>query len=122
MTLVDTSVWIDHWRRGNARLVAVLESGRVALHPFVIGELSCGSLPKRATTIRLLEALPQLAVARHTEVMSFVEHERLAASGIGWTDAHLLAAARLSSTPVWTLDRALGRAAKRLGLFNEPEL
>jgi predicted nucleic acid-binding protein len=121
MTLVDSSVWIDHWRRGNAKLSTALESGSVAAHPFVIGELACGNVPRRATTLPLLQALPLVPSARHEEVMTLVEREGLSATGLGWVDAHLLTAARLSSTRLWTLDRALRRAAERLGVFGEPE-
>lgn len=121
MTLVDTSVWIDHWRRGNGRLSAALELGRVAAHPFVIGELACGTMPRRSTTLPLLEALPRVLTARHQEVMALLERQGLAGTGLGWVDAHLLAAATLSDTPLWTLDRALRRAAEALDVFQEPE-
>lgn len=121
MTLVDSSVWVDHWRRGNARLSAALESGRVATHPFVIGELACGNLPKRAVTLRLLEALPGVLAARHEEVLTLVDKRELAGTGLGWVDVHLLAAATLGHVQLWTLDRALRRAAERLDVYGECE-
>jgi predicted nucleic acid-binding protein len=102
-------------------LAAALELGRVAAHPCVIGELACGNMPRRSTTLRLLEALPRVSTARHDEVMALIERQRIAGKGLGWVDAHLLAAARLSDTPLWTLDRALRRAAEALGVFAEPE-
>jgi predicted nucleic acid-binding protein len=120
--LVDSSIWIDHWRRGNARLAGALDSGGVAAHPFVVGELACGSIPRRAETLRWLEALPAVPVARHEEVMALVDREGLAAKGLGWIDAHLLAASRLSATRLWTLDRALRKAAEQIGVFGEPEV
>ena len=120
MTLVDSSVWIDHWRRGNARLAAALEVGRVVAHPFVIGELACGTMPRRSSTLPLLEALPVVPTARHDEVMMLIERHNIAGTGLGWVDAHLLASATLSGTPLWTLDRALRRAAERLDVFSEP--
>lgn len=46
MVLVDTSVWIDHFRKGNTHLKEILVTGRVACNPFVIGELACGNLNK----------------------------------------------------------------------------
>jgi predicted nucleic acid-binding protein len=119
--LVDTSVWIDHWRRGNSRLAAALELGRVIAHPFVIGELACGTMPRRSSTLSLLEALPVVLTARHDEVMTLIERHRIAGTGLGWVDAHLLASAALSGTPLWTLDRPLRRAAERLDVFGEPE-
>ena len=121
MTLVDSSVWIDHWRRGNPRLASGLAAGRVLVHPFVIGELACGTLPKRAQTLRLLEVLPSVTLARHGEVMTLLEARGLAGRGLGWVDVHLLAAAGLSDVPLWTLDRALRGAAERLGLYGECE-
>lgn len=121
MTLVDSSVWIDHWRRGNARLTTALGAGRVLAHPFVIGELACGSLPRRATTLHLLGRLPSAMVARNSEVMSLVESHGLAGRGLGWIDVHLLAAARLTRVPLWTLDKALRRAAEALDVYGEDE-
>jgi predicted nucleic acid-binding protein len=119
--LVDTSVWVDHWRRGNDRLAGGLAAGEVLLHPFVVGELACGTLPKRSTTLRLLEALPLTTVARHREVMAVLEQQALAGSGLGWVDIHLLTAASLSSVRLWTLDKALRRAAEGLDVYGECE-
>ena len=121
MTLVDTSVWVDHWRRGNTQLAAGLAAGGVLIHPFVIGELACGTLPKRSTTLRLLEALPAAGVALHREVMALVEQQALAGGALGWVDVHLLAAASLNSVRLWTLDKALRRAAERLDVYGECE-
>lgn len=121
MILVDSSVWIDHWRRGNSRLATALELGRVVAHPFVIGELACGTIPRRLSTLPLLEALPLVLAARHDEVMMLIERHRISGTGLGWVDAHLLASAMLSATPLWTLDRPLRRAAERLDVFGEPE-
>lgn len=111
MILVDTSVWIDHLRSGNRRLQSLLVDAEVLIHPFVIGELACGALHNRDEVLRLLRALPEANAAEHGEVMSFLERERLYGRGIGWIDAHLLAAARLSDAPLWTLDRRLSRVA-----------
>jgi len=114
--LVDTSVWINHLRRPNADLEYLLEGGRVITHPFVIGELACGSLGRRDEVLRLIEALPAAPVATHDEVMSFVERQRLHGRGLGWIDVHLLASARLMRQPLWSADRRLREAAVRLGL------
>jgi predicted nucleic acid-binding protein len=114
--LVDTSVWIDHLRRGDPRLVAALEVGDVQVHPFVIGELACGALRNRQEILQLLAALPGALVATHEEALAFVEAHRLAGEGIGWIDVHLLASASLSRSPFWTRDRRLLAAALRLGV------
>lgn len=116
MILVDTSLWVEHLRRGHGGLVAALERAEVACHPFVIGEIACGSLRNREVILDLLAALPQVALADHEEVLAFVSSHRLWPRGIGWVDAHLLAAAALSRTPLWTLDRKLHAAAARVGI------
>lgn len=114
MILVDTSVWIDHLRAGNRRLKALLDAAKVLTHPFVIGELACGSLRSRSEIMTLLKTLPEAQVAEHEEVLGFVEDERLSGQGIGWIDAHLLASVRLSGVPLWTLDRQLLKVASTL--------
>ena len=116
--LVDTSVWIDHLRRGNERLVAHLEAADVEIHPFVIGELACGNLSRRGEILSLLDALPQVTVADHDEALWLLESARLVGSGLGWVDVHLLASARLGRTTLWTLDAGLAECARRLGLLH----
>ncbi len=109
MTLVDTSVWIDHFRNGNARLRGLLEEGEVATHPMVLGELACGNLPRRVQTLHLLARLPRIPQAPDHLVLQSIESRRLFGEGIGWIDAHLLTAALLSSVALWTLDRRLAK-------------
>lgn len=111
MILVDTSVWVDHLRRGNERLKTLLTENRVLSHPFIIGELACGSLRNRQEILGLLGALPQAPLAEHDEVLRLVEEEPLHGQGIGWIDAHLIAAARLAHSGIWTLDSRLASAA-----------
>jgi len=117
--LVDTSVWVDHFRRGNERLEERLGRGDVWTHPFVIGELACGHLRRRTEILALLAALPHATLVDHREAMAFVEARRLAGQGLGWVDAHLLASATLARISVWTLDRRLEAIASRLGLAPE---
>lgn len=117
MTLVDTSVWIDHLRQGNRALAALLEAGEVLCHPFVIGEVACGHLRQRQRILTLLASLPSAPLAGHEEVMRLVDGHRLAGSGIGWLDAHLLASTRLAGVRLWTLDRRLRVVARRLGVL-----
>lgn len=119
MILADTSVWIDHLRRGNARLRGLLEEGRILCHPFVQGELACGTLRQREEILTLLAILPSAVSASHAEVLGLLGAERLHGSGLGWIDAHLLASTRLSGCALWTLDRALARAAAKLGIQEE---
>lgn len=114
--LVDTSVWIDHFRRRNARQSDLLDSAQAWIHPFAIGELACGSLSRRAEVLGLLEALPKVPLADHEEVLDFIGVQRLRGRGLGWVDVHLLASARLANLPLWTLDRRLTSAAAELSL------
>ena len=116
MILVDTSVWVDHLRAGNRRLQPLLEDGEVLIHPFVVGELVCGTLRNREEVLTLLQALPEAQTAEHDEAMHVVEREQLYGRGIGWIDAHLLASARLSGATLWTLDRRLSKVASTLEL------
>lgn len=119
MILLDISVWIDHLRHGEPRLIEFLADGQVLVHPFVVAEIALGSLTRRAVVIEVLEALPQAPIALHHEVMTLIEDERLYGLGIGYIDVHLLASARLSGAPLWTRDRRLHAAADRLGVAAE---
>jgi predicted nucleic acid-binding protein len=114
MVLVDTSVWISHLQSGNARLRELLEEGKVISHPFIIGELACGSLKNRREILSLLQTLPAAATAAHDEVLRFIEDQRLMGLGLGYVDIHLLAGARLTAVPLWTNDKRLKAAAVRL--------
>jgi predicted nucleic acid-binding protein len=113
--LVDTSVWIDHLRSGNSRLAALLEGAEVLSHPFVLGELACGTMRRRSEILTLLGYLPKAPRADEDEALAFVEAHRLHGIGLGWIDVHLLASARLAGAPLWTRDRRLSAAATRLG-------
>jgi len=116
MILVDTSIWIGHLRKGSDLLSHLLEQERVLMHPFIIGELACGSMANRREILGLLETLPATGIARHAEVLHLVEGKRLYGQGIGWIDAHLLAAALLAHSFLWTADQRLRRVAESLGI------
>lgn len=116
MVLVDTSVWVDHLRRGNARLAHLLEREEVACHPFVVGELACGSLRNRAEIMSLLRALPSLTRAQDDEVLYFIERHSLMGRGLGLIDVHLLASAILEGAALWTLDSRLDSVVRQFHL------
>jgi predicted nucleic acid-binding protein len=116
MILVDTSVWVNHFRHGDPQLSQALVDGHVLMHPFVIGEIACGNLRSRSKVLGDLHRLPSAIAADHPEVLGFLEQHRLFGAGITWIDAHLLASARLSNCRLWTLDTHLLTAASRLHL------
>jgi predicted nucleic acid-binding protein len=95
--LVDTSVWVEHLRRGLPRLVTHLREGEVLIHPCVMGELACGNLRNRSQVLELLQGLPVATVASDAEVLLLIERDRLMGRGVGYVDVHLLAAARPSA-------------------------
>jgi predicted nucleic acid-binding protein len=117
MILVDTAVWIDHFRKGNARLEELLIEGHVACHPFIIGELACGNLKKRSEIILLLHALPTVSTISNDEALYFIEEKHLMGLGIGIVDVHLLASAIISNTPLWTSDSRLREVATKLDIL-----
>jgi predicted nucleic acid-binding protein len=115
--LVDTSIWIEHLRSASAILTKLLVDGEVLGHPFVLGELALGNLRQGDEIMLVLRRLPQAISASHQEVLQFVDREALFGRGIGYVDAHLLAAARLTvGTRLWTRDRRLQAVAVQLDL------
>lgn len=109
MILADTSVWVEHFRHDSPRLRELLEAGEVVMHPMVLGELACGNLAHRPRTLRRLRHLPALPQLPDSVVLEAIEVRRLWGKGIGWIDAHLVAAALVSGASLWTLDQRLAK-------------
>lgn len=107
MVLVDTSVWIDHFRKNEGKLQNLLYDEQVVIHPFVIGELACGNLKNRTEIFHLLHALPETVEANHSEVMMFINKHKLYGQGLGYVEVHLLASALLGNYNLWTKDKIL---------------
>ena len=117
MILVDTSIWIDHLRTGDPQLTTLLQDGRVLAHPWVIGELALGQLTRRSEILELLRNLPHATVATDAEVLAMIENQRVFGLGIGYVDAHLLAATLLTAgAGLWTRDKRLDAVAAKIGL------
>ena len=117
MILVDTSVWVHHLRAGDPKLVALLQDGRVLAHPWVTGELALGHLSRRGEILGLLHNLPQAMVATDVEVLTLIDNQHLFGLGIGYVDAHLLAATMLTTdSRLWTRDKRLATVAVQHGL------
>ena len=117
MILVDTAIWVDHLRVGDADLVALLENRRVLGHPWVAGELALGQLSAREELLSLLADLPQAQVAGDREVMTLIERRQLFRRGIGYVDAQLLGATLLTEgARLWTRDERLTAVAEDLSI------
>ncbi|AGS25819.1 type II toxin-antitoxin system VapC family toxin [Rhizobium etli] len=116
MILVDTSIWIDHFRHRDAELSKIIEEDRLLCHPFVIGELALGSLRDRDAVMAFLAAQREAFIATHDEVMTMIDRHLIFSMGIGYTDAHLLASTLLDRrSTLWTRDKRLAAAAQKAG-------
>jgi predicted nucleic acid-binding protein len=114
--LVDTTVWVDHLRRGDSILVGLLQHLQVTMHPFIVGELACGHLKNRPAVLAALCRLPAVPVMEHADVLEFLENKELMGRGLGWVDVHLLVSAEAAGEKLLTRDRRLKDAAESLGL------
>lgn len=117
MILVDTSVWIDHLRKREAKLEDLLLNDQVVTHPLIRLELALGSIANREKALADLALLRHVPVAETDELLGLIELRRLYRKGIGITDLHLIASALFDkSISIWTRDRRLGAIAEALGL------
>ena len=121
MVLVDTSIWVSHFREGNAGLADLLNDGEVACHPFIIGELACGNLKNRTSILSLLSSLPTTIAAEHEEVLVFIESNRLMGKGLGYVDVHLITSALLTRVSIWTIDKKLEQVTDVFQLTHQPK-
>jgi predicted nucleic acid-binding protein len=115
MILADTSVWVAHFRAGLPGLAHALEHGIVLLHPVIIGELATGNLKNRKQVLYDLLLLPRAHTGSFDECLNFLENHRLYACGIGWSDIQLLYSAKISDAYLWTFDKRLATAARKIG-------
>ena len=115
--LVDTSVWVDHFRHRNPALVDLLEQDRVRVHPLIVGEIACGTPPLRNRTLADLRSLQPTREASIEEVIDWVDRESLYGAGCGLIDLLLLASALMTTgCTLWTLDKRLGGLAERFAV------
>lgn len=112
--LIDTSVWVDHFRHGNAALVTLIEADLALSHPLVIAELACGTPPSpRDGTLRAIGLLRPCKQATLREVTDFIDRERLYGRGCGLIDMCLLASTLITpGAKLWTLDKRLADIAR----------
>jgi len=116
MILVDTSVWIDHLHHSDEHLEELLLSNQVCIHPFILGELSCGNVSNRNEVLSLLKTLKRIELALDEEVFILIDDRKLFGKGLGFIDIHLLASAMIHHVPIWTRDKSLLRIAGELGI------
>lgn len=117
MILADTSVWIDHLRGRDSDLATALERDLVVMHPFIIGELACGTLRNRRELLGLWAGLASVPSATDAEALTFIDRHKLMGVGLGYIDIHLLASTALAGgATLWTKDRRLAGIAARLKL------
>lgn len=114
--LVDTSIWVGHFRKSDTLLMDLLEGEQVLAHPFIVGELACGNIRHRKEIVELLMALPSASKADDSEVLFLIEERRLMGRGLGLIDVHLLASCLTDRCQLWTADKALAAAASQLGV------
>ncbi len=116
--LVDTSVWIDHFRNHNAALADLLDQDLACTHLMVIGEIACGTLPSpRSQTLDDLNLLPKVQHAGLYETMALIERESLFGIGCGLVDLILLASTLITpGATLWTQDQRLANLAERFSV------
>ncbi len=120
MILIDSSVWMDHFRKPNRSLMAILDAEEGCIHPFVMGEVACGNLKNRKEIIALLHALPSVRKAEDDEVLFFMERHHLHGRGVGLIDIHLLASCLMDRCALWTADKRLQAVAADLHIEPSP--
>jgi len=116
MVIVDTSIWINHLRKGDKHLEKLLFDAEVICHEFIVGELACGNLKNRNEILSLLQSLPHSPTVDSQEFLYFFDKHKLMEKSIGFVDVHLLASAQLSGLPIWTADNRLSAVSKYLEL------
>ncbi len=117
MTLVDTSVWVDHLNKNDTRLVTLLEEFSVCVHPFIIGELACGNIKNRQAILKLLMDLPQVSIAGNDEILLFIDQHKLFGKGLGYIDVHLIASCLTDNTNLYTRDKTLIEEAQKFDII-----
>jgi predicted nucleic acid-binding protein len=116
VTLIDASIWVNHFRTPDERVLSLAASNEAGTHPFVIGKLAAGNLPKRIKTLEYLRRLEQPTLPAEDEVHELLESQQLWGKGIGWIDMHILAAVKLSGWSLYTADAAMAAAARQIGV------
>jgi len=119
--LIDSSVWINHFKKTNDKLTELLKKGIIRTHPLIIGEIALGTIKNRTFTLETLNQIKQVNQVTHPDVMTFIEKEKLYGQGCGITDITILASTLITpNTELWTIDKKLFALAKRFKIAFEP--
>jgi hypothetical protein len=95
----------------------------LATHPFVIGELACGTPPQRLQTLTDMRLLQHVKQATADEAIAFIEREKLYGKGCGWVDILLLTSTLLTpGALLWTYHQRLESLAEQFGVLYRPVL
>jgi predicted nucleic acid-binding protein len=121
MILVDTSVWVDHFRSPITQLSALIAKRELAIHPFVVGELAVGQFRDRERSLSSLMTLPHADQVCQVDFLRFIESSQLYGTGLGFVDIHLLAASKDQNHLLWARDKRLHTKAAALGCLYEPD-
>jgi predicted nucleic acid-binding protein len=116
LVLVDTSYWIDHFRKSDQSLLDLANADEITMHPAIIGELALGNLKNRELILTYLKNLAPAPIAHDHEVLHLIEAHGLQGKGIGWVDTQLLASALLGQLVLRTKDKRLATVARELGV------
>ncbi len=116
--LVDTSVWVDHFKNSNTKLRELLSQDNALTHPMIIGELACGTPPApRNRILNNIKLLKMVNQANFDEVLGFIERDILYGMGCGFVDISLLASVLITpDAKLWTLDKRLSKLAMRYNI------
>jgi predicted nucleic acid-binding protein len=117
MVIVDTSIWADHFRKAEPKLVELNRQHNVLMHPYVIGELAAGNLHPWQRTVAALRLLPAVHSIAEDGFYVFVAQHQLMGTGLSFVDIHLLASAQEAHCQIWSRDKRLNLVAERLGCF-----
>ncbi|NJR72158.1 MAG: PIN domain nuclease [Gammaproteobacteria bacterium] len=122
--LVDTSIWINHFRQHDETLESLLQSDLALTHPMIIAEIACGTPPKpRLQTLSYLGLLQQVNIATMPEILTFVEREKLYGLGCGAIDIMLLASTLITpGATLWSADKRLAKLADRFKVGHQLQM
>lgn len=119
--LIDTSVWISHWKKEDKVLSQLLRDGRVVLHDFVEGEIACGNAALQSAFLGPFRFLVRIPCGKHSDVLSFISSHKLRSIGIWYVDVNLVYSCMISGCEIYTHDKNLLKIAKHLDIHFENE-